>query len=93
MWGFEVYLKLAKYYMDLRSGKPVDIFSVQEAVAEKGEIFLGFKKNAGAGESSSAEEDLIVLNPNKLRNGAVREYVFTDKDEFVVLAEDMTIRE
>ena len=86
--GFEVYMKSAKYYMDLRSGKPVDIFSVQDAVAEKGEIFLGFKKITG----NTDEEDQIVLNPDKLKNGSVVEYSFSPEDEFIVLAEDMTIR-
>ena len=86
--GFEVYMKSAKYYLDLRSGKPVDIFSVQDAVAEKGEIFLGFKKITG----NTDEDDLIVMNPDKLKNGSVVEYSFSPEDEFIVLAEDMTIK-
>ena len=90
--GFEIYMKPAKYYMDLRSGKTVDIFSVQDAVAEKGEIFLGFKKMAGTGENTTIGEDLIVLNPDKLLDGTVVKYSFTGDDEFIVLAEDMTIK-
>ena len=84
--GFEVYMKPAKYYLDLSSGKPVDIFSVQDAVAAKGEIFLGYKKKSETGETQ------IALNPNKIRNGSVIAYSFSAEDEFVVLAEDMTIR-
>ena len=84
--GFEVYMKPAKYYLDLSSGKPVDIFSVQDAVAAKGEIFLGYKKKSETGETQ------IALNPNKIKNGSVIEYSFSAEDEFVVLAEDMTIR-
>ena len=84
--GFEVYMKSAKYYLDLSSGKPVDIFSIQEAVAAKGEIFLGYKKKPEIGETQ------IVLNPEKMKNGAVKAYSFSAEDEFVVLAEDMTIK-
>ena len=84
--GFEVYMKPAKYYLDLSSGNPVDIFSVQDAVAAKGEIFLGYKKKSETGETQ------IALNPNKIKNGSVIAYSFSAEDEFVVLAEDMTIR-
>ena len=90
--GFEIYMKPAKYYIDLRDGKPVDIFSVQDAVAEKGEIFIGYKKAARTGEPESEEEKLILLNPAKMDNKAVKEYSFLPEDEFVVLAEDHTIR-
>ena len=84
--GFEVYMKSAKYYLDLNDGKPVDIFSVQDAVAAKGEIFIGYKKKPANGETQ------IVLNPEKMKNGTANGYSFSPEDEFVVLAEDMTIR-
>ena len=84
--GFEVYMKPTKYYLDLSSGKPVDIFSVQDAVAAKGEIFLGYKKQPGNGETQ------IALNPEKIKDGTVKMYSFSAEDEFVVLAEDMSIR-
>ena len=84
--GFEVYMKPAKYYLDLCSGKPVDIFSVQDAVAAKGEVFLGYKKQPGSGETQ------IALNPEKMKNGTAKMYSFSAEDEFIVLAEDMTIR-
>lgn len=84
--GFEVYMKSAKYYLDLSGGNPVDIFSVQDAVAAKGEIFLGYKKKPETGETQ------IVLNPEKMKNGTAKAYFFSAEDEFVVLAEDMTIR-
>ena len=84
--GFEVYMKPAKYYLNLNDGNPVDIFSVQDAVAAKGEVFLGYKKKPAVGETQ------IVLNPEKMRNGTAKEYSFSPEDEFVVLAEDMTIR-
>ena len=84
--GFEVYMKPAKYYLDLCSGKTVDIFSVQDAVAAKGEVFLGYKKQPGSGETQ------IALNPEKMKNGTAKMYSFSAEDEFIVLAEDMTIR-
>ena len=84
--GFEVYMKPAKYYLDLRNGKAVDIFSVQDAVAAKGEVFLGYKKQPGSGETQ------ITLNPEKVKNGTAKMYSFSAEDEFIVLAEDMTIR-
>ena len=84
--GFEVYMKPAKYYLDLSGGKPVDIFSIQEAVAAKGEIFIGYKRISQNGETQ------IALNPEKMQNGAVLEYSFAADDEFIVLAEDLTIR-
>lgn len=84
--GFEVYMKSAKYYLDLNDGKPVDIFSVQDAVAAKGEIFIGYKKKPTTGETQ------IVLNPEKMMNGITKAYSFSAEDEFIVLAEDMTIR-
>ena len=86
--GFEIYMKQAKYYLDLSDGKTVDIFSVQDAVAEKGEIFIGYKKTARAGDA----EKLIRLNPDKLQGKAVKKYSFLPEDEFIVLAEDHTIR-
>ena len=90
--GFEIYMKQAKYYMDLSNGKPTDIYSVQDAVAEKGEIFIGYKKASGKGESASAESNLILLNPAKIRSRAVMGYSFLPEDEFIVLARDYTIR-
>lgn len=90
--GFEIYMKQAKYYMDLSDGSPVDIFSVQDAVAEKGEIFIGYKKAARMGVPASDADDLILLNPAKIRNRAAIEYSFLPEDEFIVLAQDYTIR-
>ena len=90
--GYEIYMKPAKYYIDLRGGRPVDLFSVQDAAAEKGEIFIGYKKAARTGDPAGDAEDLILLNPAKMRGGATIEYSFMPEDEFVVLAEDHTIR-
>jgi hypothetical protein len=90
--GFEVYMKPAKYYMDLRGGEPIDLFSVQDAVAEKGEILIGYKKKSRNKETSDGAEPLIVLNPARLQDGAVTEISFSEEDEFIVLSENMNIR-
>lgn len=90
--GFEVYMKPAKYYMDLCGGEPIDLFSVQDAVAEKGEILIGYKKKSRNKETSDGAEPLIVLNPARLQDGAVTEISFSEEDEFIVLSENMNIR-
>ena len=95
--GFEIYMKPAKYYLDLRDGKPIDFFSIQDAVAEKGEIFLGYKKNsqsrdATGNATSASAESIIALNPAKVQDGVVTKFSFSEEDEFIVMAEDMKIR-
>lgn len=95
--GFEIYMKPAKYYLDLHDGKPIDFFSIQDAVAEKGEIFLGYKKNSQnkgvTGNATSAgAESIIALNPAKVQDGVVTKLSFSEEDEFIVMAEDMKIR-
>ena len=84
--GFEVYIKPAKYYFHMQPDKAIDFYSLQDAVAEKGEIFLGYKRR-------TAQGDLITLNPEKLRNGKKTEMVFREDDELVVLAESMIVRQ
>lgn len=83
--GFEVYIKPAKYYFSIQPGEEIDFYAIQEAAADKGEIFLGYKKKMPDGER-------IVLNPSKLKNGNRTGLVFSEEDELVVLAEDMEIR-
>ena len=95
--GFEIYMKPAKYYLDLRDGKPIDFFSIQDAVAEKGEIFLGYKKNSQNRDAirnvtSASAESIIALNPAKVQDGVVTKFSFSEEDEFIVMAEDMKIR-
>lgn len=82
--GFEVYIKPAKYYFHMQPDQALDFYSLQDAVAEKGEIFLGYKRR-------TAQGDLITLNPEKLRNGKKTEMVFREDDELVVLAESMIV--
>jgi hypothetical protein len=82
--GFEIYMKPARYYFSIESGKAMDFFSVQDAVAEKGEVFIGYKKK-GPGN------DIILLNPQKTKEGKRTKMVFSQEDELIVLAKDMEI--
>ena len=84
--GFEVYIKPARYYFNIQPGQAIDFYSLQDAVAEKGEIFLGYKRR-------TAEGDTITLNPVKLQYGKKTEMVFREDDELVVLAESMIVRQ
>ena len=95
--GFEIYMKPVRYYIDLHNMTSIDIFSIQDAVAEKGEIFLGYKKSAknrsaSKDAASDVKEEIIELNPAKIQNGTAVAYSFTADDELIVLAENMTIR-
>ena len=63
----------------------IDFYSLQDAVAEKGEIFLGYKER-------TAEGDIITMNPVKLKDGKKTEMVFEPDDELVVLAESMVVK-
>ena len=82
--GFEIYMKPAKYYFSTQPGEEIDFYSVQEAVAEKGEIFLGYKKKTPNG-------DIIRLNPDKWTDGRKARMAFTNEDELVVAASDIGI--
>ena len=84
--GFEVYMKPAKYYFNTQLDQAIDFYSIQDAVAEKGEIFLGYKRR-------TAEGDMITLNPVKVRYGKKTEMAFREGDELVVLAESMVVRQ
>ena len=82
--GYEVYMKPAKYYFSIQPGEEIDYYTVQDAVADKGEIFIGYKKRMPDGDS-------IILNPLKMKNGKRTSMVFAEKDELVVLAKSMEI--
>lgn len=83
--GFEIYMKPAKYYLEITDGMESDIFSIVDAVAEKHEIFIGYclksEQNGGP-----------ILNPPKMRNGKLRYVKLCSDDQFVVLAEDPMIK-
>jgi hypothetical protein len=82
--GFEIYMKPARYYFSIETGKAIDFFSVQDAVAERGEIFIGYKKK-------TPDNGIILLNPLKVKDGKRKGMVFSSEDELIVLAEDMEI--
>jgi ion channel POLLUX/CASTOR len=75
--GSEIYLKPAEYYV--RSGAPVDFFTVVESARRQGQIAVGYRIHANA----SAPDAGIVLNPDKRTRLA-----FAPGDKVIVLAED-----
>ena len=81
--GYEVYMKPAKYYISTAAGE-IDYYSLQEAVAEKGEIFIGLKKKSPDGE-------MLIMNPEKGTGANKVSVSFTEEDEIVVLAENIEI--
>ncbi|MBR0468158.1 MAG: hypothetical protein IJJ16_00435 [Mogibacterium sp.] len=82
--GYELYIKPASYYMNINGETEVDLFSISEAVAEKQEIFIGYKLNHdGDGDA--------VLAPDKAKYGKPVTITLHDGDQFVVLAEDITV--
>ena len=78
--GFETYIKRAGYYVDVAGGKEIDLFSLADAVAEKGEVFIGYK--LGGNENNSP-----VLNPTKMIDGKRATVTLSPGDELIVLAE------
>ena len=78
--GYEIYLKPASLY--LQPGKEWDLFSVSDAVAAKGEVFIGYKKTG---------KDPVV-NPQKMFRGRRTRLYVEPGDSFVVLAEDPSVR-
>lgn len=75
--GYEVYIKPAQYYLDISEDTEVDLFSISDAVAEKREIFIGYKLK---------DED-AVLTPEKVKDGENLTVSLGEGDQFVVLAE------
>lgn len=80
--GFEVYIKSAKYY--LGTGKEVDYYSIVDAVADKGEIFIGYMEESG-------NEKNVIVNPPKMSNGVERTLKIDENTKFIVLAEDREV--
>ncbi|MDR1710530.1 MAG: hypothetical protein LBR58_01500 [Propionibacteriaceae bacterium] len=72
--GSEFYTKPAARYV--RLGVPMDFFTVAAAVARKGEVFVGHRRDAGA------EPPKVRLNPLKSDVET-----FTAADAFIVVAE------
>ena len=74
-------MKPASRYIPL--GEPVDLVSVGEAVADKGEVFIGIRQKIN-GQFRVAD-----INPSKYVSDmqSLRQYVFGEDDSLVVLSE------
>ena len=83
--GYEIYMKPAKYYLDVAGGIMTDLYSVADAVAAKNEIFIGYKLSSEAGNDP-------VLNPAKVKNGKIVSVNLCEDDQFIVLAESPEVR-
>jgi voltage-gated potassium channel Kch len=77
--GSEVYLKLASNYV--RTGLPVNFYTVVEAARQKGEVALGYRIKAHARDAKRAYG--VVVNPAKSAP-----VTFAEWDRVIVLAED-----
>jgi hypothetical protein len=77
--GSELYLKPIGDYVAL--GTPVNFHALTEAAKRRGEVALGYRRQAEAASASLAFG--VVVNPNKDR--AVS---FSAEDRVIVLAED-----
>lgn len=83
--GYELYIKPANYYLDIRNEPEVDLFSLSEAVAEKHEVFIGYKLDSGG----DAEP---ILAPDKIKRGKPVTVKLREGDQLVVLAEDIKVQ-
>jgi voltage-gated potassium channel Kch len=77
--GSEIYLKPAANYV--RTGEPVDFYTVVESARRRGEVAFGYRLVSFAEDPSKAYG--VVINPDK--SAAV---TFSEDDRIVVLAED-----
>ena len=69
--GSELYMKPAGHYVAL--GQPVNSYILAESAAQKGEIYIGYRKDRCD----------VVVNPNKTDI-----LTFHEKDKIIVIAED-----
>jgi voltage-gated potassium channel Kch len=77
--GAEIYLKPAKNYVAL--GRPVNFYTVLEAARRRGEIAIGYRREAIAKDAAQAYG--VAVNPAK--SGKI---TFAEADKVIVLAED-----
>ena len=77
--GSEIYLKAAADYVAL--GEPVNFYTVVEATRRRGEVALGYRLQAHAGDAKKAYG--VTLNPDKSVP-----VTFAPQDKIIVLAED-----
>jgi voltage-gated potassium channel Kch len=76
--GAEIYLKPAEDYV--ATAEPVNFYTVVESARRRGEVALGYRRHADAGDAAKAYG--VVLNPNKSLP-----ITFAEKDRVIVLAE------
>ena len=81
--GCELYMKKAMKYVPLNT--PLDLFSIIDAVARCGEIWIGARW-----KEDKSYKDPVLNCPRFDDDGSkLKQYVFGPDDYFVVLAEDM----
>lgn len=77
--GSEIYLKHATDYV--KAGVEMDFYTVLESAAQKGQVAIGYRKQAFAHEVDKAYG--VVVNPTKSDK-----ITFTENDKIVLIAED-----
>jgi len=76
--GSEIYLKPAESYV--RLGEPVNFYTIVEPAQRRGEVALGYRRNADANDA--AKQYGVVVNPKKSVS-----VTFEAGDRIIVLAE------
>ena len=82
--GFETYIKPVKYYLDIDGEAEVDLFSLSDAVAERNEIFIGYKLRSNGNEGA-------ILVPEKAKDNRAKTVTLSHGDKLVVLAESIRL--
>lgn len=77
--GSEIYVKPAANY--IKTGTPVNFYTLCESAAAKGEIAIGYRVNQFSHNPEKAYG--VVVNPRKSDT-----VTFTEKDKLIVIAED-----
>lgn len=79
--GFEIYMKPSYWYLPIN--EPLDLLSIGQIVAERGETFIGVR------QKKNGHYEIADLNPIKYdSNNTLKEYIFSEDDYLVVLAEN-----
>ena len=73
--GSELYMKPISDYVNI--GVPVDIYTVAESAARKGEVFMGYRINNAIAKTG------VIINP--MKNQSI---VFDESDQIVVVSEN-----
>jgi hypothetical protein len=77
--GSEVYLKLAANYV--KTGEPVNFYTVVEAARRRGEVAIGYRVTAHGNDASKSYG--VAVNPRKSEM-----ITFAEWDRIIVLAEN-----